>query len=82
MCIGAQADSGVGGSVLTWTLQDGVLTISGKGAMDNYNYDNMGQVDIPVRRSRRSGANWATCPEGFEPGLLQALAILLLIFLI
>ena len=57
MCIGAQADSGVGGSVLTWTLQDGVLTISGKGAMDNYNYDNMGQVDIPVRRSRRSGAN-------------------------
>ena len=41
MCAGAHADSGVGGSVLTWTLQDGVLTISGEGAMDNYDSNNL-----------------------------------------
>ena len=32
----AAAESGVGGSVLTWMLEDGVLTISGEGAMTNY----------------------------------------------
>ncbi|MDR1404971.1 MAG: leucine-rich repeat domain-containing protein [Candidatus Methanoplasma sp.] len=40
-------DSGTCGSSLTWTLtNEGVLTVSGSGAMDNYTYD-AGAVDTP-----------------------------------
>ena len=35
-CLFACAESGVGGNVLTWSLSEGVMTISGQGAMTNY----------------------------------------------
>ena len=38
--LSAIAESGVGGDVLTWSLEEGVLTITGKGAMTNWAYDN------------------------------------------
>ncbi len=40
LMIGASADGIAGGETLTWTLQDGVLTISGTGAMTNYDGNN------------------------------------------
>lgn len=37
--LSAFVESGVGGDVLTWSLEEGVLTITGKGAMTNWSYD-------------------------------------------
>ena len=49
--VASAADSGTCGENVTWTLKDGVLTISGTGAMDDYDMYSMPFADLEFSKA-------------------------------